>query len=181
VIITIKYNVDGYPGFMSKAYSDMYNKLYYRVPPLLIGISVSIFHFEYKYVDKLKDGSQPFHKNILKKLTEKKNLFKCICYLLGLAFCIITVLLLVLNSQSTSSGSYIHEFLNSSLPAKVRFSYNSSDHLVMEYNNGWTLKKRLHNAQSDLGILNMKAYSQTTDWKWDVSLVTQPNPSVYKI
>jgi hypothetical protein len=88
---------------------------------------------------------------------------------------------LVLNSQGTSSGSYIHEFLNSSLPAKVNFSYNSSDHLVMEYNNGWTLKKRLHNAQSDLGILNMKSYSQTTDWKWDVSLVSQPNPSVYKI
>jgi hypothetical protein len=88
---------------------------------------------------------------------------------------------LVLNSQGTNSGTYIHEFLGSSLPTKVSFLYNSSDHLVMKYNNGWTLKKRLHNAQSDLGILNMKSYSQTTDWKWDVTLIAQPNPSVYKI
>lgn len=88
---------------------------------------------------------------------------------------------LVLNSRGANGGSYIHEFLSSSLPKKVKFSYNNSDHLVMEYDNGWTLKKRLHNAQSDLGTLNMKNYSQTTDWKWDVSLVTQPNPSIYKI
>jgi len=88
---------------------------------------------------------------------------------------------LVLNSRGTSSGSYIHEFLTSSLPQKVNFSYNNSDHLIMEYDNGWTLKKRLHNAQSDLGTLDMKNYSQTTDWKWDVSLVSQPNPSIYKI
>lgn len=88
---------------------------------------------------------------------------------------------LVLNSRGANSGSYVHEFLGSSLPKKVKFSYNNSDHLVMEYNNGWTLKKRLHNAQSDLSTLDMKRYSQSTDWKWDVSLVTQPNPSIYKI
>lgn len=88
---------------------------------------------------------------------------------------------LILDSRGQNSGSYIHEFLSSSLPKKVEFSYNSSDHLVMEYDNGWTLKKRLHNAQSNLGALNMVNYSQTTDWKWDVSLVTQPNPSIYKI
>ena len=88
---------------------------------------------------------------------------------------------LVLNSRGTSGGSYIHEFLTSSLPKKVQFSYNNSAHLVMEYDNHWTLKKRLHNAQSDLGTLDLTKYSQTTDWKWDVSLVSQPNPSVYKI
>ena len=88
---------------------------------------------------------------------------------------------LVLNSRGQNSGSHIHEFLTSSLPAKVNFSYNNSDHLVMGYNNGWTLKKRLHNADKYLGALDMKNYSQTTDWKWDVSLVSQPNPSIYKI
>jgi len=88
---------------------------------------------------------------------------------------------LVLNSRGQNSGSYIHEFLSSSLPNKVDFSYNNSDHLVMKYDNGWILKKRLHNAQSDLGTLNMNSYSQTTDWKWDVSLVAQPDPSIYKI
>jgi hypothetical protein len=88
---------------------------------------------------------------------------------------------LVLNSSGSNSGSYIHEFLSSKLPKAVEFSYNSSDHLVMDYDNGWILKKRLHNAQSNLGSLNLKTYSQTTDWKWDVSLVSQPNPSIYKI
>ena len=88
---------------------------------------------------------------------------------------------LVLNSNGQNSGSYIHEFLGSSLPKKIDFSYNNSDHLVMRYDNGWILKKRLHNAQSDLGTLNMNSYSQTTDWKWDVSLVAQPDPSIYKI
>ena len=88
---------------------------------------------------------------------------------------------LVLNSRGQNSVSFIHEFLSSSLPKKVDFSYNNSDHLVMGYDNGWILKKRLHNAQSDLGTLNMNSYSQTTDWKWDVSLVAQPDPSIYKI
>ena len=88
---------------------------------------------------------------------------------------------LVLNSTGASRGTYIYEFLSSTLPTKVEFSFNHSDHLVMKYDNDWTLKKRLHNAQSDLGTLDMKKYSQTTDWKWDVSLVSQPNPSVYEI
>lgn len=88
---------------------------------------------------------------------------------------------LVLNSRGANFETHIHEFLTSSLPTKVKFSFNNSDHLVMAYNNGWTLKKRLHNAQSNLGALDMNNYSQTTDWKWDVSLVSQPNPIVYKI
>jgi hypothetical protein len=53
VTITIKFNVDGYPGFMSKAYSDMYTKIYYRLPPFLIGVALAVFHFEFKYVEKL--------------------------------------------------------------------------------------------------------------------------------
>lgn len=88
---------------------------------------------------------------------------------------------LVLNSSGPQSGSYIHEFLSSTLPKTVEFSYNSFDHLIMNYDNGWILKKRLHNAQSELGNLNLNSYSQTTDWKWDVSLISQPNPSIYKI
>lgn len=88
---------------------------------------------------------------------------------------------LVLNSVGINRGSYIHEFLTSTLPKQVQFTYNTSDHLVMKYDNEWILKKRLHNAQSNLGTLNMNSYSQTTDWKWDVSLVSHPNPSIYKI
>jgi hypothetical protein len=88
---------------------------------------------------------------------------------------------LVLNSAGRSSGTYIHEFLTSSLPKKLALSYVSNDHLQLKFDNGWTIKKRLHNASSKLGSLDMTNYSQTTDWKWDVSLVTRPDPVEYKI
>lgn len=88
---------------------------------------------------------------------------------------------LVLSSKGPVVASRIYEFLASTLPSKVEFSFNSSEHLVMKYDNGWTLKKRLHNAQSMLGTLDLKTYSQTSDWKWDVSLVGSPNPIVYEI
>jgi hypothetical protein len=55
--ITIKLNVVAYPGFLNLAFSNMYTKVYFRIPPFLIGAALSVFHFEYKYVDKLKDGS----------------------------------------------------------------------------------------------------------------------------
>lgn len=95
VTITIEFNVDGYPGFMSKAFSDMYTKIYYRLPPFLIGVALSIFHFEYKHVDKLKDGSQPFHKNLIKDLVKNKLIFKVLCYGVGFLGCAIPILLLV--------------------------------------------------------------------------------------
>jgi hypothetical protein len=89
---------------------------------------------------------------------------------------------LILNDRpGAGAGLFIHEFLGNSLPTSVAYSYNSSDHLVMKYNNGWELKKRIHNASSRVGKLNMTQYSQTTDWKWDVSLVTEPNPKSYQI
>ena len=88
---------------------------------------------------------------------------------------------LVLNSAGKSSGSYIHEFLTSSLPEKVVLSYDSNFHLQLMFDNGWIIKKRLHNASSRLGSLDMNSYSQTTDWKWDVSLVNKPDPVQYKI
>ena len=41
VTVTIKYKVDAYPGFMSNSYTDMYTKLYYRLPPMLMGIALA--------------------------------------------------------------------------------------------------------------------------------------------
>jgi hypothetical protein len=89
---------------------------------------------------------------------------------------------LILNDRpGAGAGLLIHEFLGASLPTSVAFSYNSYDHLVMKYNNGWELKKRIHNASSRVGNLDLTQYSQSTDWKWDVSLVTEPNPTIYQI
>jgi peptidoglycan/LPS O-acetylase OafA/YrhL len=99
VTITIEFNVDGYPGFMSQAFSDMYTKIYYRLPPFLIGVALAIFHFEYKHVDKLKDGSQPFHKHLIKDLMKNKMTFKLLSYGVGFLCCAIPILLLVQNSS----------------------------------------------------------------------------------
>ena len=61
--------VDAYAGFLNGSYNDMLTKIYYRLPPFLIGIAVAIFNFEYKHVNKLNDGSKPFHKDYIDKLS----------------------------------------------------------------------------------------------------------------
>jgi hypothetical protein len=99
VYMTYTYNIDGFPGFLSNSYNNMMTKIYYRIPPFLIGISLSIFHFEYKYVDKLNDGSKPFLKDYLEKFTQKSALFKTICYLVGFACTAAPVALLAWNAS----------------------------------------------------------------------------------
>jgi hypothetical protein len=39
IYMTIKYGIEGYPGFLSNSYAYMYLKLYYAIPPFLIGIA----------------------------------------------------------------------------------------------------------------------------------------------
>jgi hypothetical protein len=99
VTVTIKYKVDGYPGFISEAYSDMYTKLYYRLPPMLIGIALAQLHFEYKCVKNLTDGSLPYSKILVNKIDNKKTLFKFLSYSVGFIFCLIPILLLKANSS----------------------------------------------------------------------------------
>lgn len=90
--------VDAYPGFFNNAYDDMMSKIYYRIPPFLIGIALSIFNFEYRYVDKLNDGSTPFHKDFIQKLSQNKFSFKGVCYSIGLALASFTIVLLWANA-----------------------------------------------------------------------------------
>ena len=99
IIITIKYNVDGYPGFMSNAYTEMYTKLYYRLPPMLIGIALAQLHFEYKCVEKLTDGSLPYSKILFNKIGKNKTVFKVLSYSVGFIFCLIPIILLKANSS----------------------------------------------------------------------------------
>lgn len=90
--------VDAYPGLYNNAYDDMMTKIYYRIPPFLIGIALSIFNFEYRYVDKLNDGSTPFHKDFIQKLTQNKYSFKGVCYSIGLVMSTFTMVLLWANA-----------------------------------------------------------------------------------
>ena len=61
--MTLYKGTDSYPGYMSNSFDNMMTKIYFRIPPFLIGIALAIFQFEYKYVDKLNDGTKPFHKD----------------------------------------------------------------------------------------------------------------------
>jgi hypothetical protein len=54
-------------------------------------------------------------------------------------------------------------------------SFNHLDYLVLDYDNGWSIYKRLHNASSKIDALSTINRSSTGDWKWDVQLINQPN------
>lgn len=43
VYMTLKYDVNGYPGFNSNAYDNLIFRIYFRIPPFLIGIALAIF------------------------------------------------------------------------------------------------------------------------------------------
>jgi len=95
--------VDAYPGFLSSSFNDMLSKIYYRLPPFLIGIAVAIFNFEYKHVNKLNDGSKPFHKDVIDKWTQNRFLFKAVSYSVGFIASASMVLLLWANAQCLST------------------------------------------------------------------------------
>lgn len=97
--VSLAHNVVSFPGFMSNAYSEMYTKIYFRIPPFLIGIALGIFHFEYRHVEKLKDGSKPFHRDYIQKIIKKyPRMFNFICYLVGMLLMVIAIGALVYNS-----------------------------------------------------------------------------------
>jgi hypothetical protein len=100
IYVSLKYKVESFPGFGSNAYSDMYTKLYFRIPPFLMGIALGIFHFEYRHVDKLNDGSKPFHRDYIQKMIKKyPRAFNFICYFIGWVFIVGTLGALVYNSN----------------------------------------------------------------------------------
>jgi hypothetical protein len=72
----------------------MLTKIYYRLPPFLIGIAVAIFNFEYKHVNILNNGSKPFHKDVINKLSQNKLLFKSFTYVIGVVAASSMILLL---------------------------------------------------------------------------------------
>ena len=90
--------VDAYAGFLNASFNDMLTKIYYRLPPFLIGISIAIFIFEFKHVDKLNDGSYPSHKRYIEKMIKNKNLFKVISYPIGFLSATSVILLLWWNA-----------------------------------------------------------------------------------
>lgn len=59
-----------------------------------MGIGTAIFHFEYRYVDKLNDGTKPAHKEFIDKVKDKRA-FKLVCYIFGIILLISPILVLI--------------------------------------------------------------------------------------
>lgn len=63
--VSLENEVNPYPGFMSLAAVYLVHKVYFRLPAFVLGIAFAIVMFEYKFVEKLPDGSQPYLKKFL--------------------------------------------------------------------------------------------------------------------
>ena len=98
ITISADPQIDAYAGFLNESYEKILTKIYYRLPPFLIGIALAIFNFEYKHVNRLNDGSKPFHKDIIDKWAQKKNLFKIVIYSVGIVASFLMLVLLWVNA-----------------------------------------------------------------------------------
>eukprot|EP00347_Sterkiella_histriomuscorum_P003458 403364220 len=96
--MTMKYEINSYPGFLSNGYDYMFMKAYYRMPPFIIGIALAIIKFEYKFVGTLNDGSKPFHKPIIDHF-KKNTTHKIFSQIIGLILAIFSVLILITNNK----------------------------------------------------------------------------------
>ena len=63
------------------------------MPAFLLGMGFAIIIFEYKYVEKLSDGTNPFHKKFLDNLRTKRN-YKIVLYTVGVSLILLPILLL---------------------------------------------------------------------------------------
>ncbi len=98
ITISAEPQIDAYAGFLNESYQKILTKIYYRIPPFLIGIALAIFNFEYKHVNRLNDGSKPFHKDIIDKWSQKKTSFKIASYTVGFFATSLMILLLWVNA-----------------------------------------------------------------------------------
>jgi hypothetical protein len=79
-------------------YTMLYTRLYYRIVASLFGIMFAIMRFEYKYVDKLSDGSKPKHKIFLEKFRYSEYA-KYISYFLGFSICFFLTFILITDTN----------------------------------------------------------------------------------
>jgi hypothetical protein len=88
---------------------------------------------------------------------------------------------ILVSDSSSKKGVWVHEFLTNTSPNSLSLYFNNLDYLVLEYDNGWAMTKRIHNASSRVGKLDMNKFDQSQDWKWAVALQSHPSPKIYKI
>lgn len=104
IIMTLKYDINAYPGYLSNGFDYLFMKIYYRIPPFIMGIALAIIKFEYKFVGTLNDGTKPFHKSFIDKFRSNR-LHKFICYTLGLILSLFSVLILISNNSCVDKNT----------------------------------------------------------------------------
>jgi hypothetical protein len=72
--MSLKNNINAYPSYFEHGFNDLFPRIYFRVPPFILGVVYAIIKFEYKYVDKLNDGTKPPHKKVLDKIRDNFHL-----------------------------------------------------------------------------------------------------------
>ncbi|CDW85512.1 UNKNOWN [Stylonychia lemnae] len=93
---TFTKKVNSFPNIDTKMAQEILSRLFYRIPLFLCGIALAILKFEYKYVDKLNDGSFPFHKKFLINLKQKKYCY-AILYTVGFSLILFPLLIQLSN------------------------------------------------------------------------------------
>ncbi len=88
---------------------------------------------------------------------------------------------ILVSDTGSNQGVWVHEFITNTPPKSLSLSFNNLDYLVLEYDNGWAMTKRIHNASSRVGNLDMNNFDQSQDWKWAVALQNHPSPKIYMI
>jgi hypothetical protein len=76
-------------------------KTYFRIPSFLYGIGLAIIRFEHKYVGTTNDGTEPFHKIVLRKFSHKR--ISIICYTIGTSLVLFTTFIMLTDTACKSA------------------------------------------------------------------------------
>ena len=80
LLLTWKHNINSYPSIFSEGWLYLYTRIWFRVIAFLFGMIWAIIRFEYKYVDKLKDGTKLPYKLFFEKVKNSNFLKNVLGY-----------------------------------------------------------------------------------------------------
>ena len=91
-------HINSFSVFNDEAYWVLYPRLWYRTVAFIAGITFAIMRFEYKYVDRLNNGTKPKHKQFLEKMRYNTT-WIYFSYIFGLFLCLFVCLILLTDTK----------------------------------------------------------------------------------
>lgn len=92
--LTLHYDLPAFPLLSSKSYNLLYTRFYFKIVAFVSGITFAIIRFEYKYVDRLSDGTRPRHKLFFDRI-KNNSCIKYSSYFFGFFLCFFISLILL--------------------------------------------------------------------------------------